>query len=309
MRHRSPLLSVRPWRPLLCLLGVLGGFGLLSAAPAGAVGELDDKKCLECHYDTDLTTRDPLTKREYRLAIDMEAYRRSSHAALPCRSCHERGYARVPHTSPRRRDAFRCLFCHREDEALADFKPAVRKESVTKSAHREAVGAAFDCHACHDPHVFRPRPAVSDGPARVAWANAICLRCHGEAGALEPFEDAKQSVLTHMFLPHTPLHLRVTECISCHGDPDSLRHTILPVEESRRACTSCHTSDAELLRGGYGDESSALTNNAGLFDDVYVIGATRSMWLDRASQAGFLFAVLFILVHALVRIATRARRD
>jgi hypothetical protein len=282
---------------------------LASSVPAIAMDPLDDKKCLECHAGTDLTTRDPLTGREYMLAIDVPRYRHSVHGKLECRACHERGYAVVPHTSPRRRDPFQCLFCHRDDGALVGYRTMVRKEAVTRSVHREKVGDLFDCHACHDPHVFYERPPVEEGSARVAWANAICTRCHGPKEPLEPFGDAKKAATTHDFLPHTALHLRVTECVTCHGEPEALRHWIRPVEGSRRECTACHSQRAELLRDAYGGEKSALSDNAGLLDDVYVIGATRTGALDRWSQIGFAAAFAFIFLHALARLATRRRRD
>jgi hypothetical protein len=269
---------------------------------------LDDKRCLECHSDTDLSTRDALTGREYRLAIDTGAYARSVHGKLACRACHERGYAVVPHTSPRRRDPFRCLFCHRDDRALEGFQPEVRKRAVSRSQHVENVGVAFDCHACHDPHVFSPRPSTDEGNARVAWANAICNRCHGTARALAPFEDAKQAAVTHDFLPHTALHLHVTECVSCHGDDDALRHRLLPVTAARRDCTACHAQRAELLRDAYGARPGLLSDNASLLDNVYVIGATRAPALDRLSLAGFCLGFAFICVHALMRGLTRRRR-
>lgn len=282
----------------------------LAPAPSSrAMDPLDDDKCLECHVGTDLTTRDPLTGREYLLAVDLPAYRRSVHGALACRACHERGYAVVPHTSPRRRDPFRCLFCHREDGALVGYREMVRKEAVKRSVHHEKVGDLFDCHACHDPHVFSERPPVDDGSARVAWANATCARCHGEARALAPFGDAKKASVTHDFLPHTALHLRVSECVTCHGEPDALRHWIRPVEGARRDCTACHSQRAELLRDAYGGAKSALSDNAGLLDDVYVIGATRTGLLDRASQVGFAVALVFIGLHALARGLSRWRRD
>jgi hypothetical protein len=267
----------------------------LFATPAGAK-TLHQEGCIECHGVGDFWTRDPVNGREYNLNIDVDLYRLSSHGQLLCKACHERGYHRVPHPSPRRRDPFQCLFCHRNDGALEDVE--TRRASVEKSVHFDKVGKFFDCHACHDPHRFQPRP--DQGRNRVEWANAICMRCHGDAGGKVPFDDAKPAKEAHNFLPQRALHLRTTECASCHGDhvTTATGHAVLPVEDSRNECRSCHAKEAELLRPVFGNGAG---DNSDILKDVYVIGATRTAWLDQLSLWIVALLVAGLGLHGVLR--------
>lgn len=278
---------------------------LFGADNPTAAGPDADRRCLECHGVGDLVSLDRFTGREYRLAIDVEGYRASSHKDLRCAACHERGYDQIPHRNARRRDAFACLFCHRDDDALRGADVEKRRAAVKESVHWEKVGSLFDCHACHDPHTYRAPPTPFVGRARIAWANAICARCHVER-PLVPFEKAKRAVGGHAFFPHEDLHLEVTACIDCHGEERQLRHRVLPAKEATRDCASCHGGSARTLTASYGsspsrDHQTGVTNRDAL-DEVYVIGSTKSRTLDRVSIAAFLLFVGLIALHALLRL-------
>jgi hypothetical protein len=285
--------------------------GLIVVLPLDG-GELpaDDARCLECHSVGELRSVDALSGREYRLAIDVDAYERSSHATVGCTTCHDQGYHRVPHRNARRRDPFQCLSCHQDDAHMRNVDPQQRKAAVKESVHWEKNGSVFGCHACHDPHRFRPPPLSQEGAEHIAWANAICSRCHEET-PLKPFEKAKAAQGAHGFLPHEALHLRVTSCIDCHGEERLARHRINKASEAPSTCKACHGGPAHTLTANFGKtlardgESNIL--NRDVLDDVYVIGSTKSALLDRVSQVIFFSFVALLVLHAIARVVVSWR--
>lgn len=285
-----------------------------------APAALHDEGCLECHSVGDLRTVDVVTGREYKLALDVPGYLGSSHRALLCRACHRGGYQTVPHRSSRRRDAFACLFCHRDDRALGLADPAHRRAEVERSVHQErmkkrAGGAQpidFDCHRCHDPHLFRPLEEGADPFARAAWVRGVCDRCHGPEGGLRPFEEARSSLEAHPFWPHLSLHLRAVACTTCHAPPDAT-HRILPTSEAVRECRGCHSRDPELLRALFDPRprpptpvgEAAGPTRLRATESVYVVGSSRSLGLDRASLLGVLAVLVVLALHAARRVRLR----
>jgi hypothetical protein len=264
---------------------------------------------------SDLSAKDPLNNREYALSIDVKAYRRSSHGALKCATCHEWGYDRVPHRAPRGRDPYACVYCHRNDDVLKPYQLEKRKGEFKKSHHVDTFGRKFGCHDCHDPHRFFPIPKGKGVRPQVDRANDICARCHAAKKPLMPFEDAPPLSKTHEWLPNQEAHFAALSCVTCHAKPGGLNHEVRLAKEAQQDCRGCHGKDAEKLGGLYtatkkpaGGGNLFDVSNQSLFEEAYVIGATRSPLLDRLSQVGFALCVAFVLTHGLALAVARRRR-
>lgn len=290
---------------VLLLAIAAGGAAPPAAAPSDRPG------CLRCHGMATLAALDEHTGRLVRYAVDPAGYAASEHGRLDCGRCHDPSAAGTyPHGPKLARERLRCLKCHKEEARFLKRRfPEIGAE-VRRSVHAIRLKNAWSCFACHDPHSFK---AGAGGPA---GANAVCLGCHAAparfaALTTRPLPDLAAA---HAWLPSPGVHARLVRCVDCHAsaEPPDLGHAILPAAKALRDCVGCHSRNTRLLATLYrhqvreGRERLGFVN-ATLLNDAYVIGATRNVWLDRASGVVFAGALLGLLGHAVLRRARGGR--
>ncbi len=296
---------------LSALLSLLAGG---SGSPAG--GQTDavvaspveeaNAVCQECHAVPDLSVFDPRTDRVVTLTVDPEKYRRSVHGELACAECHPYGYARLPHSGPLSYPRFLCVSCHQEAGDVPHLNLVERRQELLGSAHGDDAERDFDCHTCHDPHRFRLVREEGTARERIRASNRLCLACHGASAGRKPgFEDLPTSAQTHGLFPNPRDHFRKLKCVSCHtGEGHSRDHDVLAVERSVSECSECHGQHSPRFEDSYivaGAAGATQPAGAAAREDVYVIGSTRSVWLDRIGL-GLLALVLGLTAgHSLAR--------
>ncbi|MFV1959858.1 MAG: cytochrome c3 family protein, partial [Planctomycetota bacterium] len=264
-----------------------------------------DEMCYECHADpADEAARvadEPLAR-----PFSRKAYEASVHAKLSCDTCHESsgkdGFAVVPH---RMKVATTCLSCH------ADDFDAIRRQTQA-SHHVVKLGERFACETCHDPHAVREPDSYADPLEGVRAANQACVDCHGNAAVYDAFagEGVRPPDIRHPWLPSAGKHVTLMRCVVCHTPLNRKGiHTILPRKMGQRDCQGCHAETPEVAKKYLPpDDPRTWVTNAVLFDDAYVLGATKNRLVDRIVVGLFVLTVLAILVHALLRIVTGLRR-
>lgn len=303
-------------RALAVALFVLLAIPLLGQAQGGPVSEGDTVEyCLRCHG---MQTMEPMETlgRAPSQAVDANAFAASVHGDKSCVFCHF-GFNAFPHSQKavaRRKP--QCSSCHRGGKYESWGFPAI-KEEFDASVHKTALGDAFTCFACHNPHTFDPSRDHRSIPLTVAYSNAICMQCHQDrermitrfAQATAPLE------ATHAFLPNRDLHWRAVRCIDCHTGPNQrmVSHKILPKTEAVRNCVECHTQESRLLSKLYlhrvqEERQAAGFLNSVILNDAYVVGMTRNRYLDAASIVLAAVTFLGIALHALGRFLARRRR-
>jgi hypothetical protein len=287
---------------LLVLLGICSA---LVAEPASAESELADaesRACQVCHGIPAWRINDPVTGEATLLSIDSEAYRLSSHGALPCRSCHARGYDQIPpHRGSPAQPIYLCVLCHQKDQDLAQFRLLERKAELQRSVHGDTVLGPLDCHTCHDPHRFRPVNDPDDPLSRIEKSNAICLGCHGPGGAEPTRFGQPDAAPFHARFPNYDNHVRKLKCVACHTtDTASNRHDIAPKQDAVSECAQCHTPASQILDAVYGPQRRGHGDR--LVEDAYVIGSSRTPRLERLSLLGFATLLGAIALHGLARV-------
>ena len=281
--------------------------------------KLDDESaaCQECHAVADLTMKDPQTGGRRPIAIRTEEYTDAAHGRVSCTGCHEHGYTGFPHSGPRIYPRMLCVTCHELDSKVARFHLEERRSELEQSVHGDDVSVdgeeaqPFDCHTCHDPHLFVPVSDMGDAIERIHGSNQLCLGCHG-GGARAPFDELRDIRKLHDFLPNRTDHFRKIKCVACHVDLTSLeRHRVLPKKDAVRRCEECHSENSARLGSVYGPNSRALdaepeggavgAEEDTLRDHAYVIGSTRSARLDILMLVGWVGVLLLLGAHALAR--------
>ena len=293
------------------LLGAVVLFAMPLSAPArGAPLDAESQACQGCHAISDWEINDPVTGRVAQLSIDPEAYARSSHRGVACRSCHGWGYGEIPHRGSSEHPIYECVFCHNEDPVLQHFRLPQRKADLQGSVHGHTEAGPLDCHTCHDPHTFQPVNDSDDPLLRTGQSNAICLRCHGPETDPRGRFAQPDAAPYHDAFPNYANHLRKVKCVVCHtpraDDAGGTRHEILTSDLSLRECEQCHTPSSAILDAIYGPqrldaEGRLPAPGVEVVGDAYVIGSTRSPRLERLSVIGFVATCLAIVLHGLAR--------
>lgn len=239
------------------------------------------------------------------LTVDPAEYRRSVHGALACAECHPYGYARLPHTGPLAYPRFLCVSCHQKAGDIPQLTLEERRDELLGSAHGREAERDFDCHTCHDPHLFRLVRDEGAALERIRASNRLCLDCHGAAAGRKPgFKDLAVTAGSHGLFPNPRAHFRKLKCVSCHtGEGDTRDHDVLAAERSVKECSECHGQTSPQFEDSYTTRVSpgAPESSREAQEDVYVIGSTRSAWLDRIGL-GLLAGVLALTsIHFLAR--------
>jgi hypothetical protein len=238
----------------------------------------DEATCIGCHRPKDTV-------------IDPARFGASVHGGQDCTACHVEGFGKFPHTGSRAA-ARACDDCHDVEQTVKD---------VRASVHARLVDPAFRCTNCHSPHYQVRVSGLSDAAEAVRMANASCIRCHTKEDTERKGAAARARLGDrHRFVPHWELHLRSAPCVACHtpsGKPTI--HLVLPASQALRDCATCHARNSMLVTKLYAhlaqrERAESGWVNAVLFNNAYVVGATRNRWLDAT-----LLALLGVLVVGL----------
>jgi hypothetical protein len=87
-------------------------------------------------------------------------------------------------------------------------------------------------------------------------------------------------------------------------------HNIQPKEKAVKRCVECHSKNSLLLTSLYklqftDERSIAGFSNASMLEEAYIIGANRNYYLNRLSIILFGLTIIFILIHATLRISIK----
>ena len=297
------------------LLGTVALIAMsLPTLARGAPLDVESEACQGCHAVSNWEIKDPVTGRIVHLSIEPEAYARSSHGSVSCRSCHEWGYAEIPHRGSSEHPIYECVFCHDKDPGVQHLRLPQRKADLRGSVHGDTEAGPLDCHTCHDPHIFQPVNDSDDPLQRIGRSNAICLQCHGPETDTRGLFVREDAAPYHAAFPNYADHLRKVKCVVCHTTrADAARgthHEILSSDRSLLECELCHTPSSPILDAIYGPQSPGVEvgvpgrlpgPGVEVVDDAYVIGSTRSPQLERLSVVGFVAICLAIVLHGLAR--------
>lgn len=246
------------------------------------------------------------------MTVPAAGYDAGSHTGINCQDCHAAGYADFPHAEPVLTKA--CIDCHNRHV------PDIEKE-LKRSVHHESMAAPFTCETCHDPHLYQTAAKIGAPRLIVAQDNAACIQCHDSATEMARFVPGKtypRIDSAHSWLPNTRFHWQSVRCVDCHAarseEAHHLPHDIGKKDKAEHNCVACHSQTTVLRNRLYRHlaEKERAGNagfiNAYILSDAYVVGATRNVWLDKASFVILGLTVAALAVHALGRILTSTRR-
>lgn len=303
-------------KTLTFLIALFSGFPVWTPA---AVPQTGNANCLRCHGMATFGYLEPGTGMFHDLSVAPENYAHSTHSELSCRDCHKAGYDRLPHPESAKREALKCLDCHRDDPKFKERRfPEIGME-FEQSVHAQKV-KGFSCFNCHDPHAFDPLDAkdASGVMRKVEADNRVCLSCHDSAARFKSLtvREFPEMARAHAWLPKPGMHWRKVRCLDCHTsyEPPNLSHRVLPKERAVKDCVKCHRADSVLLTKLYRFEAERAADahgflNGALWNNAYVVGATRNLWLERALAAILALTLLGIAGHGAARfVASRGRR-
>lgn len=280
-------------------------------------------QCVGCHSGTPGSRRivtDARTGARKDVTVELARLQHGVHARMACRECHSRGFDRFPHRAPAERRFPACRDCHPRNQpadaavrdAVHDFPRLEREHASTAhaTAFRKLRGDR-DCEACHHPHYMRAS-AVVKLPARLrADHDGPCRLCHAPEASGSLSDPVRPDlVLGHASVPHAARHLDAVRCIDCHASRFRTNPHDLLSGSAAEGCADCHAQNSALSSGLWRFvPDAALTRdgfaNAGLLETLYVIAATRPIWLDRpiAWSLGLLAAAVggHVALRALVR--------
>jgi formate-dependent nitrite reductase cytochrome c552 subunit len=110
------------------------------------------------------------------------------------------------------------------------------------------------------------------------------------------------------------LHTTAARCVDCHTEgKEETIHRILPAARAQRDCVQCHSRDSLLLRKLYKHAADKERSEGGLvnsviYNEAYLIGATKYEWLDKLSLGVFLAMLGGIALHAIGRVLASRKR-
>ncbi|MBI3684303.1 MAG: hypothetical protein HY235_28345 [Acidobacteria bacterium] len=206
----------------------------------------------------------------------------------------------------------------------------------------------FKCTNCHYPHYFLPVRKMASIEVAVRIGNETCMACHARPDELEgtdqerkgraprrqaveehrsvpaagavrfarvPQEYAwKQLASKHVWIPMWELHTKAARCVECHtpGKEETI-HKILPSAQAQKDCVACHSRDSLLLHKLYRHIAKEEWDKGGIvnaiiFNNAYLIGATKFAWLDWLSVRLFGLALAAVFVHSAGRVVAKNRR-
>ncbi len=276
--------------------------------------------CFKCHghkfytYYNDWTEKNVIKRMNPFYIIDSAAFYEQNHCSFKCIDCHDADYAKFPHDGDLQMEEMStCLDCHEDDEKTAKYHFEEIDKEYKLSVHYKKFGSSFSCWSCHNPHKYKVTARENEDISKVIiYDNEICLSCHSKVSSYMVLSDSapKNMVAAHDWLPNQKLHFQHVRCLDCHvkvQNDSMVDHDILPKKEAVRRCVDCHSQNTFLMatlykfrskksRGQFGFLNATILNNS------YVIGANRNHFLNRASLIIFVFVIVILIVHGILRI-------
>jgi predicted CXXCH cytochrome family protein len=275
--------------------------GWAQAPEAGA------KACLECHTGSAQSKRGSTE-------VDPARFELTPHAAvLSCAGCHAEGFGEYPHKG-KKADAPDCSVCHSTDDSKpynrAQIQADFQKSVHVTSTKIQRLGGQFKCTTCHDPHTFRPVNKFATVQEAIEDGNRVCLECHASTQETTELSMARLAA-KHTWVPGWELHTRSARCVDCHtpGKAETI-HQILPASQAQRDCVACHSRDSILMTKLYKHTAAQARTqngfaNAIMFNQAYMIGATKFEPFDRALPWVFGGVAGVLALHAVGRMLGR----
>lgn len=287
----------------------------------------ENEACFSCHGQEtyELMNSDSTETITKRMCADniisRESFYNSNHGSFVCIDCHLPGYETFPHSLDLRfEEIYACLDCHFEDPELGDLNMEKISEQYEESVHHAQLEDQFSCWDCHDAHSYKLFARNSDNIGEIVeYNNAICLDCHADISKFTMLTEREQPEIlaTHEWLPNQSLHFKKVRCIECHtqlSDSVLVAHTITPKEEAVKKCAECHTKDSRLMASLYKYQNIQARSESGFFNavvlnDAYIIGANRNYFLNVISIGLFIFVVVAIIVHSILRKTAKNKKQ
>ncbi len=275
--------------------------------------DIDKDYCFRCHSNTTqlINVISELWRVEDML-VEPAKYARSNHAELNCLECHAYTWPFFPHQESVRNLRLSCLQCHQGEDKFAKFRFHYIEQQYNRSVHEENLPDTFSCFSCHDPHEFDIADPDDEIRYTIENSNRLCRKCHASLAEIAILTTRKLPRLEegHSWLPGPDLHWKHVRCVECHTPHEEhFSHRILSAKTAERMCEKCHTKDSILLTKLYKHRVSETKQNYGfvnmaVFNDAYIIGMTRNIYLDWAFLAFIGLVVMGVGGHAGLRIIT-----
>lgn len=276
---------------------------LLVAWPAAAAPQdADDPKwCRACHQEPELSAK---------------SFRQSAHAKQTCRDCHT-GFQFNPHepvqvAKGKDIDALKelgfaqpvalasCISCHDDATAAAGTfdhaKPREGAKPLTaKEAKDKGMPYCMDCHGpVHEIALSKDQTAVE----RRRAMNERCVKCHGDAKKMEPFQRSAKMVKEY---EHT-MHARKLElgsedapgCMDCHPAHQKAR---AKAQKEGSACAQCHK--------GVDKDFAVLANHKPVDRETRPV----SFWTQKFFAWLTFLTILALSLHVLLDLLGAIRRS
>ncbi len=266
-------------------------------------------KCLACHSEAGLNNpprADMHLEGLANLLISAERFEKSVHGEEACKDCHGDSYVQYPHVANSRYQIKMCPECH---------KSAGRRKfnEFKQTLHYINHPHNFSCVSCHNPHTLQRAKQLGSAKRLIAQDNGMCRDCHDSDQRYGQFTTRPRPDLVevHKWQPNPELHWKSVRCIDCHTPPSErggTSHVILGKDKAERDCVVCHSATSSLRTRLYryfaeqGQIEQAGFLNGAVLSEAYVVGATRNIWLDRATWVITGLLLAGIVVHGLLRI-------
>ncbi len=286
----------------------------------------ENQSCLKCHGMANLSEQTGPGRKQHSYHVALSGFEHSNHHSLRCSDCHVQGYSQYPHAEAKTIPD--CLGCHQDNSEfldgseertllLRDMKKM--KTEFEQSVHHSALKDSFTCVHCHNPHRFVDQRGKNlSFEERIEWSNAVCLNCHNSEKQINELK-TKEYVYRnpeeiHAWLPSAKMHWKKVRCVDCHADFSGMEHNkeerfshkINPKEKAVRNCNQCHSKESILTTRIYQMNMRKALEEEGLikaflWNNSYVIGATRNRWLDFFTLMLLVSGVGGIAIHAYAR--------
>lgn len=283
----------------------------------------ENQGCLDCHggtyyyYYNDWIERDVKERMNPYFIVDSAAFYESNHWNFRCTDCHSEDFSEFPHPGELRMEpSYECMDCHGGDDHYAKFNFEGIDEEFHNSVHSSKHSDEFTCWMCHNPHTYkisaRPNTSMEEF---IQYDNEICLSCHADASRYNLLTNVENPNILdkHDWLPNEALHFRKVRCIECHAqisDTLLVAHNIQPKENAVKKCVECHSKNSRLLTSLYKmqfTDQRSITgfSNSFMLEESYIIGANRNYYLNRLSIILFGMVIIFIVIHAALRLTIK----
>lgn len=299
-------------------------FMIFSAGPTQAV---ENKACFKCHNMATLAVRSERGLQNFH--VSKKRFEHSEHGSLNCTSCHSGPFTVYPHRGEQQ--STNCVECHSEHpgylkgDRLEQRKQILagmleKEKEFKKSIHHKNLSDDFTCGSCHNLHTFEAPSETADLKSRIQYSKDLCLQCHADEGRINALKTADYSYrpldAIHAWLPSQKHHFDNLRCVDCHSsyqNKDDQSHLIVKKEKAVRSCTECHSTQSILTAKLYQMRAKDERRRYGLvnqiiWNDSYIIGATRNIYLDIASGIFFGLGLSGIAVHAGLRYRSRKKQ-